>query len=192
MALLSRNGLSRGAIIDLITGGDAEIEAYVQSLQPSQPAGVWAIDPRGAGSVYNTVTQNQAELARVSLTEPVTIDRIRIANGSTVNGNIDVGVYRFNGTNYDRIGSSGSTAQTGASATQEIPLTAPVEVRDGDYLAFVSDSATAMVRQLVHVSLFLVGAPMNISLSKASSFPLPATISSPSGTTRTILMVGYD
>jgi hypothetical protein len=162
------------------------------STHPRQPAGVWSLDPRNTAAAAGTVTQNQAELSRVSLFAPVLIDNIRIINGATVNGNVDVGVYRFDGTNYVRLASSGSVAQTGTSANQLIPLTAGVTVQDGDYLAFASDSATATVWRTTGISPTLVGSPMNLSLIKGSSFPLPATISAPTAGSRTIVMVGQD
>lgn len=156
-----------------------------------QPAGVWPVDPRGQGTTAAVIVQNQAELARVSLLSPVLIDTIRLANGATVNGNVDVGVYRFDGTNYVRIASSGSVAQAGTSAVQALTLTAPVTVRDGDYLAFAADSATGTYRIMTHVGSALVGTPMNLSLAKATSFPLPTSIATPSAGSRTVLMVGY-
>jgi hypothetical protein len=159
----------------------------------TQPLGVWpqAVTPAGAGTSAAVVTQNAAELERVSLAAPVYIDTIRVVNGATVDGSIDVGVYRFNGTDYVRLASSGSTAQSGTSAAQALTLTAGVWVQDGDYLAFASNSATNTVRQALHISSALVGAPLNLSLVKASSFPLPATISTPSAASRTVVLVGY-
>lgn len=160
----------------------------------SQVPGVWGMGqtPGGQGTTAAVVTQNQAELNRVELSAPVFIDTIRVFNGATVAGTHDVGVYRFDGTNYVRLASSGSVAQAGTSAIQSTPLTAGVWVQDGDYLAFASDSATSTYRQILQLAAALTGTPVNVMLLKASSFPLPATISSPAAGSRSVFMLGTD
>jgi hypothetical protein len=159
------------------------------STDPRQPAGVWSIDPRGQGTALAVLVADQAELSRVSLFSPVTIDSIKILVG-TQSGNVDVGVYRFDGTNYVRLASSGSTA-VGATGQQILTLTSAVTVQDGDYLAVAVNNGTATLRLMTHIGSSFVGTPINLSLAKATSFPLPASISSPSAGSRTVVLLGY-
>lgn len=185
MPLLSRNGLSRAKVQELaeslITGGDAEIDAYVQGLAGADVLSV--IEPVD-GRLFtgsSAPAANTAYLSLFRLVEGRTITTVAIQHASP-SGNGDVGVYRFDGTNYVRIGSSGSTALTGSNALQVLTLTAAVDLEpDTDYwLAFAADNGvTTLYRTLGLTGSFGRG---NKALSKGTSFPLPATISSPSAT----------
>lgn len=100
---------------------------------------------------------------------PYTVQQIYWQNMATINGNIDVGIYDSEG---NKIVSSGSTAQSGATALQSISIT-PTTLRRGQYyLAMAFDNATATVRAGSSAATLYRAIGV---LSMVSAFPLPST-----------------
>lgn len=141
---------------------------------------VSTVDGAGVGSLAVTVA-NQANLALVRVAKPKSVTALTVLIG-TSSGNLDVGIYSWDGTTATRLGSSGSTAVGTASTTQTVALTATVVLSPGTnyFFALACDNATATFGRLGSGDGDL-GAYGSRSLLKTSSFPLPATITTPSG-----------
>ncbi len=103
------------------------------------------------------------------LNRPITVDKLFIANGATVLGNIDLGIYDASGT---RIVSTGSTAMSGASSIQVINV-ADTTIGPGMYYLAFGNSATAAFQRVtgsaVGIDTTLAG------LASEATFPLPAS-----------------
>jgi hypothetical protein len=82
---------------------------------------------------------NLAIYLPVEIYRPVTIVKMGVNNGTTVNGNFDLGLYDANGV---RLVSSGSTAQSGASALQTVDITDTLLMPGLYYMGMASSSAT--------------------------------------------------
>jgi hypothetical protein len=113
---------------------------------------------------------NRATFVPFSVQSPMTVVKMFTLNGSTINGNVDVGIYDANGV---RLVSSGSTAHAGASVIQEFNITDTLLLPGLYYLAIASDSATATfevwsANGAILRSLGVVG-------QQTTGFPLPAT-----------------
>lgn len=129
-------------------------------------------------------TANAAVFARVRVGAPLRVTRMHTFIGAA-SGNVDLGLYRSDdgGTTLTRIASTGSTAASGTNAEQVIALTAAVTLVPGIdyYLAMAADNATVTVaRQTISSGMAVLG---NHYVGKASSFPLPTTVSSLGGLT---------
>lgn len=105
-------------------------------------------------------------------------DRMAVYNGSTtIAGNFDMGIYDMTG---NRLASTGSTAQSGASTIQYANLTAAVALDPGRYLmAFAADDATATYFRNVGVHVLQKQFPI-YSQTSAFALPNPATLAIPS------------
>lgn len=121
------------------------------------------------------LTANTAYLLPIEpLTADVTITKIRLLIANS-NGNIDAGVYSWDGTTMTRVVSLGSTAMP-AAATVDLDI-ADTSLIPGTryYLAMSADNATATFAAVNSVG---GGPAMSSAFSKTASFPLPATITS--------------
>lgn len=99
-----------------------------------------------------------------------TVVKLGIRNGTTVTGNVDVGIYDANGT---RLISSGSTAQAGTSTVQEFDVTDTTLTPGWYYLAAAMDGAGHTFRVAPSVG---VGWMRCLGMyQQATAFPLPAT-----------------
>ena len=126
---------------------------------------------------------NNGFLALVRVAKPIKVSTIKIFVG-TASGNVDAGVYSSDGTTATRLASAGSTAAAGANAIQTLALSTPVTLQPGVdyYLAFAPDNATVAIgRASATGAVVALG---NRALTKATSFPLPAsfTLASMAGT----------
>ena len=84
---------------------------------------------------------NRALYVPVCLPGRFVVRSIFLANGATVSGNIDLGIYDAGGA---RIVSTGSTAQSGTTALQIIVLGTPIILTSGNYyMACAIDNITA-------------------------------------------------
>jgi hypothetical protein len=120
---------------------------------------------------------NRAMFMPIVLGEPCVITKFGVFNGTTVNGNIDMGIYKPDrlAQTATRIVSAGSTAQAGTSVMQEFDITDTYLDEGLYFLGLASDSATNHfigtatnnnVNPLLQMHLYLA----------ASSFALPATV----------------
>lgn len=140
-----------------------------------------------AEAVY--FTANFAVLVAVRVAAPVVISTIEYYVG-TASGNVDVGIYTYDGSTFTRAASSGSTAASGTNAIQAINLTAPYALAPGVtyYFAIAADNITiTMTRIVPHSATTLAHAR---AVAKSSSFPLPATITTPVGTSYVPFLAG--
>jgi hypothetical protein len=114
-------------------------------------------------------TANLARVVPFVVPKPALVRKMFWANGATVAGNVDVGIYDESGS---RVVSMGSVAQAGVSVLQEVDI-ADVTLGVGRYyMALAASSAAAT---------FLASAPP-LQLCKgmgcaqqAAAFPLPAS-----------------
>jgi hypothetical protein len=100
------------------------------------------------------------------------VQQIRIAQGLTISGNFDVGVYTADGV---RLASSGLTAPTGFSATTQ-GVTVSTRLGQGlYYMAMSVDNVTHTVVRSVPTALTLQGAGCAQEDLSAGTGALPAT-----------------
>lgn len=143
------------AIISSVSRLSAGIELLALGLQFS--SGAW-------------VAANRAIRVPLYLPRPATVKKLWWANGSAVSGNVDCGIYRA--SDKARITSTGSVAQTGTSALQEVDIT-DLELPAGVYLmSLVLDNGTGQImRNAGSLPTFRLAGVTQ----EASAFPSPAT-----------------
>lgn len=136
-----------------------------------------AIGLSGSAAANPVNAANDAWYVPFVLNEPFTVRKAGWHNGTTVSGNVDIGIYSANGT---RIWSSGSTAQSGTSVVQVVTPTAFTLAPGLYYLAIAVDNTTGTFRGF---ALQQAGRSTGV-FTQASAFPLPstATFAAPSGT----------
>lgn len=114
---------------------------------------------------------NLAVFAPIRIYKPISITQLLFANGSTISGNLDVGVYTLDGT---RIVSTGSQAQSGSGSVMLFSITATLLGIGTYYIASAMDNTTGTSTR----STATLGALMWKAAGLAemtSAFPLPAT-----------------
>ena len=117
-------------------------------------------------------TANTAIFIPIYLPYRATIRRWWWVNGSNPGSNADIGLYSRGGS---LIASSGSTAQSGASAQQFVTLGTPVVVDPGTYfLAFTLSATTASRMTGVSAATVAFLRARGVQ-TMASALPLPAT-----------------
>lgn len=126
------------------------------------------------------VAANRAIFTPVTLPCPFTVRSVWSYNGSSVAGNIDIGVYSLDGA---LILSSGSTAQSGTSAPQIISVTEKTLVPGSYYLAMACSSVSATVQRHGYgvaggIVAGLLQAATNMPLANSPTFARIATSSS--------------
>lgn len=123
---------------------------------------------QGAPSSQNYVTALLSVFIPFWVPVPITIFKMGWGNGAAVAGNIDVGIYKPDGT---KMVSSGSTAQSGTGTLQVVDVTDTFLMRGLYYLAMSSDTSGAT--QKVIAALPAAGIPQSLGLlQQVSSFPL--------------------
>lgn len=135
--------------------------------------------------------QNTVFLTKFRLGRAKTVTKIAYFVGAA-NGNVDAGVYRFDGADYQLVGRSGSVAAAGTNTTQELTMLTPFDLAPGvDYwMAFATDSASLTVARNNATGSLTIAAYNKRSIAKAAAWStgLPATISTPSGTSNIVWM----
>lgn len=119
-----------------------------------------------------TLTANRAYYWPFIVHNSISIDRLFVSNGTTVSGNIDLGIYNYSGTT--KLVSTGSTAQSGTSQWQVVSVTATPLLPGGYFFGFAIDNATGTVERWNYGDeqlLCMVGA-----YSENSAFPLPSSM----------------
>lgn len=139
------------------------VPLYVISHSPGYGGGAFA------NATESTLTANRAIYVPQLWDFPFIINKFMWWNGSTVAGNVDVGLYDESLT---RLTSTGSVARSGASSIQEADVTDLYVSPGRYYLAYAHDSATATT--LVTTWGFDIGRVYG-HLDQASAFPLPAS-----------------
>lgn len=114
-------------------------------------------------------TANKAIYVPFSVYETITVRKMFWENGGSVSGNVDVGIYDIN---WVRLVSSGSTAQAGTSAIQEVNITDTTLASGIYYLAMAMDNNTGQIGRWGPTAA--IGRGLGVS-EEASAFPLPST-----------------
>lgn len=129
---------------------------------------------------------NDAVFTPLYLQWPVRVKRLWVANGATVNGNLDVGIYSVGGT---RLVSAGTTAQSGSNALQFFDIADLLLGAGAYYLAVAFSSTTATLFRGAPA----LGRVRQMGLAKmASAMPLPATVTLAVPTVAFIPMMGIE
>lgn len=106
---------------------------------------------------------------------PYPVQRLFWINGSTASSNVDIGIYREDGTSIFR---KGSTAQSGASVVQYVTPTTPFILPPGRYyLAWNCDGTTARAfgNGMASASGQVVGKMCGYLTQNVGAITLPAT-----------------
>lgn len=114
-------------------------------------------------------TANKAIYVPFSVYETLTIARFFWENGSPANNNVDVGIYDANGK---RLVSSGSTAQSGASATQSVDTTDLIVSPGLYYIAMAMDGTSGQTQRWSPSASYT--RTLGVA-EQTSAFPLPST-----------------
>lgn len=131
-------------------------------------------------------TANRAFYMPFDLPFAYNIKRVFWANGSAL-GNSDIGIYSNRGS---KIYSSGSVAQSGASALQFVTLSPDILLPPGRYfLGFSNDGTTNRVSG----SLFTLAADARMGglLMQTSAFPLPTSMAGTAYTATLYPLCGF-
>jgi hypothetical protein len=115
-------------------------------------------------------TANLAVWMPMMVWMPVKIDQVFILNGSSVTGNVDVGIYN---RSYSLLVSTGATAVAGTSAYQFIAVT-ETTLNEGLHYFAVSCSSSSN-RMSMQVTLAAGLSSYYGILQEASAHPLPST-----------------
>lgn len=123
-------------------------------------------------------TSNATAFISFTLPGPYTIRSFYLYNGTTVNGNIDMGIYATNPgqttMSLSRLVSTGPTAQTPASSVQVIALGTPYRLDRGTYyMALTQSSPSSTFLGILPTSLVSGGLACHYGTTSGS---LPATI----------------
>lgn len=113
---------------------------------------------------------NRAVYVPIILSQTSTFVKAFWINQATVNGNVDVGLYT---EGWSKVASTGSTAQSGTSAVQEVDITDFTVAPGRYYLAFASSSATATFLAVTAPDANRL--PIFGCAQEDSAFALPAT-----------------
>jgi hypothetical protein len=140
-------------------------------ISPASP-GMGGAEMNGMGFTpgSNTwPTANKAIYIPFPVRFPITVVKLFVENGTTVSGNIDVGIYDRGGA---RLVSSGSTAQSGTSAIQSFDITDTTLNPGLYYLAVAMDNTTAHLLRWGTSSA--IPRAMGV-MEQTSAFALPST-----------------
>lgn len=99
-----------------------------------------ALDGTPASVAWGTA--NLVLFVPFEVTEPITITKLAWYNGSTANGNVDMGIFSLNGT---FLFGAGNTAQAGTSALQEVNITDTLLTEGVYFMGLKCESTTATV-----------------------------------------------
>ena len=133
---------------------------------------LYAVSNAGAASA--TCTANLAIYVPFSLSEKRTAVKMWTYNGATASGNVDVGIYRADGT---KLVSMGPTAQSGTSDLQALDIT-DTDLPPGEqlYMAFAASAGTTTMTRLTgSAQASQIAACGVLEQSGLSSGTLPST-----------------
>ncbi len=136
----------------------------------------------GVPMVSGVATLDVAIYMPVIVRHILPIKQLRLANGTAVSGNFDLGIYDSDaeGLPRTRLVSTGSTTQSGTGDIQLVDISTISLAAGLYYLASAIDNATAQtLRILVAISTAFTSADIIHSLDgvfeEAGAFPLPTT-----------------
>lgn len=131
----------------------------------------WAAGMIVTGSLSLTVNwvANVAVFVPFTLERSIHVKRMFTINGTSINGNVDVGIHTFDSA---RIISSGSVAQAGTSVAQYIDITDTYLSPGWYYMSIALSSSTGRIAQVNALNGRYGGL---IGLRQmATAFPIPA------------------
>lgn len=128
---------------------------------------------------------NDAIFIPISLPRDAPISALFLVNG-TPSGNVDIGLYTFDGT---KIVSSGSIAHTGTSSPQRIDISDTYLSSGRYFIAAALNNGTGTVSRL---NMNSVRAQTLGVFKMASAFPLPATAIFASPTASFLPVLGFE
>lgn len=118
-------------------------------------------------------TANKAFYQEIYIPEPYTFTKLAWINAGAVSGNVDVAVY--NSKTLARIRSTGSIAQSGTNAIQEVSVTSCTLPAGRYLLALAVDNAVGRIVRGTHSSANAVRTDLGRCFEQTSAFPLPTT-----------------
>lgn len=155
---------------------NSPLEPLVTITPTSAESGVGNAMYNGGNLSLNTYAQTAWPSANLAiyvpffLSKPITFSTMFWMNGSTVAGNVDVGVYAEDGT---RIVSKGSTAAAGTTTLQVVTVTTTTIGPGLFYLALACSSTSELVYKTI------IGQVLRTKFTgmaqQATALPLPAT-----------------
>lgn len=129
----------------------------------------WALPASGGDSSNAWPTASLSVGFPFSVSQPYPVVRMAVMNGTTVSGNLDLGIYDDTGT---LLTSKGSTAQSGTSAIQIVTVTSYTLNPGKTYYAFLAlDNITATTRSWT-ASVTAIRLQISGLVQVASNFPL--------------------
>jgi hypothetical protein len=140
----------------------------------------WLEIMSGPGDTSSNGLHPSANAAYLTPLRPLTASATVISLVGSIgvqSGNIDVGIYSWDGSTMTKVVSLGSTACPAAS-TRVVYDIADTALTNGTryYVAYAADNGTVTYSRVTYSAAVI--APTGPTLSKASSFPLPSTITS--------------
>lgn len=130
------------------------------------PVNAWV---QGVPSTGPFPAANLALYVPFALSAPYLLTKMWWINGTTAAGNVDAGVFSLGGT---KLWSTGTQAQSGASAIQSFANTDIFLPPDLYYMAIATDSATSTFFRIAPAAAL---AQLCGVLEQASAFTLPTT-----------------
>lgn len=120
---------------------------------------------------------NWAYLVLIRTAKPILVSTGRVFIG-TSSGNIDFGVYSFDGATFTRLASAGSTVAGSGNAVQSLALNAVVALSPGvSYaLAIAADNTTVTIGRLSAINAGITAYGSMISTINITALPLPSSI----------------
>ena len=137
-----------------------------ESIGVNRPGSVAVTTP--ATAVWPSA--NRALYIPFTLNRPYVVRRLFWANGTTVSGNVDVGIYLADQT---KVLSTGSTAQATISVIQSVSVTETVLAPGNYFMALVMDNATGHIIRVANPNANQ-GKALGYA-EQATAFPLPST-----------------
>lgn len=164
------------------TGGvpSAAVAGTDYAASGSNPGYYATLDPWLSNLSAAAATANRAHLYRIpKLAVAKTITKLSVFIGGA-SGNLDLGIYTTTDfATFTRLGSSGSTAVAGTNAVQTVSgLSLAVPANVAWFLAVAADNATATFARLGSTSDVALKNYPTRAFYKASSFPLPSSLTS--------------
>jgi hypothetical protein len=130
--------------------------------------GISAVTASIGGS--SALTANQAYIYPFRIHVPELATKLLVANGSTVSGNIDIGIYD---SELNKVISAGATVQAGTNSVQELTITATWLIPGDYFMAFSINNTTGTIFRSSQADELAFALPM---YTMASAHPLPTTI----------------
>ena len=129
---------------------------------------------------------NTAMFVPVNISRPALVQRLFSVNGTTVSGNIDMGIYTLDGA---KIVSIGSTAQAGTSALQFYNI-ADTYLSPGQY--YMAVALDNNVGKVGRYNITVIRCQQAGVLKATSSFALPASVTFATVTSAFIPSIGME